>query len=80
MTRQEIKTDLEQGTYMLNQNDQWALDFWKEAVEKCPELVVKEFKELNDSILSDDYMQDLYEGGFELNDTYKEMFKTLKLS
>ena len=78
MTRQEIKTDLEQATYFYNQNDNWALDFWQEAVEKCPELVEKDFKELNEAVKNDKEYGDA--DGFELNDTYKEMFKTLKLA
>jgi len=78
MTKQEIKLDLEQATYSYNQNDQWALDFWEEAVEKCPKLVEKDFKELNEYVKNDKDFGD--ENGFELNETYKEIFKNLNLN
>ena len=78
MTKQEIKTELEQATYSYNQNDQWALDFWEEAVKKCPKLVEKDFKELNEFVKNDKEYGDV--DGFQLNDIYKEMFKNLNLN
>ena len=78
MTKQEIKTELEQSTYSYNQNDQWALDFWEEAAEKCPKLVEKDFKELNAFVKNDKEYGDV--DGFELNETYKKMFKDLNLN
>lgn len=78
MTRQEIKTDLEQGTYFYNDNETWVLDFWEEAVRVAPDLVEKDFKEMNEFVKNDEEFGD--EDGFELNETYKEMFKTLDLS
>ena len=78
MTRKQIKTELEQATYSYNQNDQWALDFWEEAVKKCLKLVEKDFKELNEFVKNDEEFGD--EDGFELNETYKEMFKNLNLN
>ena len=80
MTKQEIKLELEQGTYMYNDNETWVLDFWEEAIKQAPELVEQDFKELNNDIRNDEYMNDMFDGGFELNDTYKELFKGLKLN
>lgn len=77
MTRQEIKTDLEQGTYFYNDNETWVLVFWEEAVRVAPDLVEKDFKEMNEFVKNDEEFGD--EDGFELNETYKEMFKNLNL-
>ena len=68
-----------QAAYFYNQNDQWALDFWEEAVKKCPELVEEDFKSLNEFCLNDEETQRIMGGGFELNETYKEMFKNLNI-
>ena len=80
MTKQEIKLDLEQGTYMLNDNETWVLDFWEEAVKKCPELVEKEINDLNKSIKNDEDSDEMFDEGFHLNRTYKEMFKNLNIN
>ncbi|MFS4484410.1 hypothetical protein ACKGJY_15455 [Hyunsoonleella sp. 2307UL5-6] len=77
MTRQEIKTDLEQGTYFYNDNETWVLDFWEEAVRVAPDLVEKDFKGMNDFVKNDEEFGD--EDGFELNKKYKEIFKNLNL-
>lgn len=74
MTKQEIKTAIEEGTYMFNDNETWTLDFWEEAVEKCPELVEADFKQLNEFCINEEKC-----GAFELNDIYKRMFKNLDL-
>lgn len=74
MTRQEIKTELKQGTYMFNDNEVWVLDFWKKAVEIAPDLVEEDFKALNDFCINNEKI-----GAFELNSTYKKMFKNLNL-
>jgi len=78
MTRKEIKTDLEQGTYFYNDNETWVLDFWKEAVRVAPDLVEEDFKALNEDVKNDEEFGD--EDGFELNNIYKEMFKGLNLN
>lgn len=78
MTKQEIKTELEQGTYMFNDNETWTLDFWEEAAKKCPKLVEEDFKQLNEFVKNDKEFGD--EDGFELNETYKNMFKNLNLN
>lgn len=78
MTRNQIKTDLEQGTYFYNDNENWALDFWEEAVRVAPDLVEKDFKEMNEFVKNDKEFGD--KEGFELNKTYKKIFKSLNLS
>ena len=75
MTKRDIKTAIYEGTYMFNDNETWALDFWEEAVEKCPELVVADFKQLNKFCIEEEKC-----GAFELNDVYERMFKNLELN
>ena len=75
MTKQEIKEAIESGTYMFNDNETWTLDFWEEAAKKCPKLVEEDFKRLNDFCINEEKI-----GAFELNDTYKKIFKNLKLN
>ena len=77
MTRQEVKTELEQGTYFYNDNETWVLDFWKEAVRVAPDLVEKDFKGMNEFVKNDEDFGD--KDGFQLNETYKEIFKNLNL-
>ena len=54
MTKQEIIENVEEGNIMFCDNDKPTMDFWKEASEKCPELVKKEALDLIEFSLQDE--------------------------
>lgn len=76
MTIQEITENIQEGNVMFCDNDQPTMDFWKEASEKCPELVKKEALELIKFSLQDEDF-DCEEFLFDIE--YKEIFSKLEI-
>jgi len=77
MTRTEIIENIEIGTYFYNDNAEYAIEFWKEAVAKCPNEVKADIESLRDDLKNDieHYRMD----DFEFTKLYAEILKPLNI-
>lgn len=78
MKKHEIKRHINECNYMFSDNDNDTLSFWKEAVAKIPNFVIKEINSLVEFSKNDaEFGNPL---GFSFNIEYKEIFRTLNLN